>query len=87
MELNIDTLDMHFVDRSFDLIKWTDAIGENVKALGGVSLIEIDTSPVFYAVCGFPDENSNVQATTFARALRSLTEFSEHRPSSRSCTR
>jgi hypothetical protein len=64
-----DTIDVHFIPGVFSVSAMADCIAEQVAALGGVSLVIIDTSAAYFEG---DDENSNVQAGKYARMQRGL---------------
>ena len=75
LALNLSQLPLWFVEGAFNLEDWTDPIRKQVDAIGGASLVTVDTSPAFLACCGFDEENDNMQALRFALQLRALTEL------------
>jgi AAA domain len=76
MSFDVDTIDVHFIPGAFKISALVKRIAEEVAALGGVSLIVVDTSAAYFET---EDENSNTQQGDHARRLRSLTEL-EGRP-------
>ncbi len=66
---DIDVIDVHFIRGVFSVSEMASCIAEQVKALGGVSLVVIDTSAAYFEG---DDENSNVQAGKYARMQRDL---------------
>lgn len=68
--VDLDTLDLHFVEGIFNLDDRYEALQEAVDEIGGVDLVVIDTSAAFFLG---QDENSNVDAGDHARMLRTLT--------------
>ena len=72
MDFDPETIDVHFRPGAFKISELIDQIKAEVKALGGASLIIVDTNAAFYEG---DDENSNTQQGAHARRLRSLVEL------------
>jgi AAA domain len=72
MDFDPETIDVHFRPGAFKISELIDQIKAEVQALGGASLIIVDTNAAFYEG---DDENSNTQQGTPARRLRSLVEI------------
>jgi hypothetical protein len=64
-----DFIDVHFISGTFDIAKLEKKIRAEVEALGGVSLIIIDTGPAFFQG---ESENDNVDMIAHAEMLRRL---------------
>jgi hypothetical protein len=69
MSFDIDKIDVHFVPGTFKISEMRARITAEVEALGGVSLVIVDTSAAYFEG---DDENSNTQQQTHARMLREL---------------
>jgi hypothetical protein len=69
MDFNIDAIDVYFVPGVFRISQLEERVRNEMKGLGGVSLVIIDTSAAFFES---DDENSNTQQGAHARRLRSL---------------
>jgi hypothetical protein len=69
MNFDISKADVHFIPGRFKISALIERITKEVEALGGVSLIIVDTSAAFYESA---EENDNVQQGAHARRLRSL---------------
>jgi hypothetical protein len=72
MDFDVDTIDVHFIEGSKILSENISRIGDEVKRLGGVQLIGVDTSAAYFEG---ESENDNTQAGNHARMLRSLTQL------------
>ncbi|MBN7759981.1 AAA family ATPase [Nitratireductor aquibiodomus] len=70
--LNPDEVDVHFVEGVFSIEEFAGHIDEKAEALGGVSLVVIDTTAAYFLG---EDENSNTQMGAYARLLRKLTRL------------
>jgi RecA-family ATPase len=78
MDFDRSTIDVHFIVGAETAIAAVrDRIETEVKALGGVSLIVVDTSAAYFNCDECTDENDNVQAGKHARMFRSLTTLPE----------
>lgn len=64
------SIDVHFLKGTTDVSETLEQIRKDVEALGGASLIIVDTSAAFFFGA---DENSNTDAGRHARNLRQLT--------------
>lgn len=64
------SIDVHFLKGATDVSETIELIRKDVEALGGASLIIVDTSAAFFFG---DDENSNTDAGRHARNLRQLT--------------
>lgn len=74
MKFDLNTVDVHFVvGADTEISRMRDQIAAEVTALGGVSLIIVDTSAAYFNCEDCDDENDNVQAGRHARMFRSLT--------------
>ena len=74
MGFDADTIGVHFIvgaDKQIAAIR--EQIEKAVLEIGGVALIEIDTSAAYFNCDECDDENDNVQAGKHARMFRSLT--------------
>lgn len=71
-----DTIDSHFIKGTFSIPGMFARIAVEVKQLGGVDLIVIDTSAAYFQG---KDENTNTELGAHARELRTLTTL-EGRP-------
>jgi len=69
MRFDARTIDVHFRPGTCKLSKLTIEIRREVEALGGVSLIIVDTSAAYSEA---EEENDNVQAGNHARLMRSM---------------
>lgn len=69
IDFDADTIDVHFIPGVFSVSAMRECITEQVSALGGVSLVIIDTSAAYFEG---DDENDNVQAGKYARMQREL---------------
>jgi hypothetical protein len=69
MHFDIDAIDVHFIPGTFKISQLIERVRSEVKALGGVALVVVDTSAAFFEG---EDENSNVHQGTHARRLRGL---------------
>jgi AAA domain len=78
LQLDLNTIPLHFVEGSFNIDDWADHIRSQITAIGGAASVTIDTGPAFQAACGFADENDNMQALKFALKLRELTKLPGH---------
>jgi AAA domain len=72
MSFDIQAIDVHFIPGSFKISALIERITAEVAALGGVSLIIVDTSAAYYESA---DDNHNVQQLEHAKRLRSLTNL------------
>jgi hypothetical protein len=72
MDFDVDTIDVHFIPGVFKISELMEEIKIEVAALGGVSLIVVDTSAAYFEG---DDENANKPAGDHARRLRSLTKL------------
>jgi hypothetical protein len=66
---DIDAIDVHFIPGTFKISAMVERIAKEVKALGGVALIIVDTSAAYFEGS---EENDNVQQGAHARRLRNL---------------
>lgn len=73
-----ENLPLHFVGGGFELSTEIDALEVKVGAIGGASLVVVDTGAAFLAHSGTEDENSNLALLRFALTLRELTELPGH---------
>ena len=72
MNFDIDKIDVHFIEGGQLLSQNIRRIHEEVKQLGSVELIIVDTSAAYFEG---DSENDNTQAGEHARRLRSLTQL------------
>lgn len=72
MDFDIDAIDVHFIPGIFAVSEMADRIATEVKELGSVSLVIIDTTAAYFEG---DDENDNVQAGKYARMQRSLVDL------------
>jgi uncharacterized membrane protein len=72
MNFDIRKIDVHFIEGTTQLSENINRIREEVKRLGGVQLIIVDTSAAYFEG---ESENDNAQAGDHARMLRSLTRL------------
>jgi len=72
MDFDVDDIDVHFIPRIFNLSDLHESIAAEIRTLGGVSLVIIDTTAAFF---DGSDENSNVEMGRYARIQRSLVEL------------
>jgi hypothetical protein len=72
MGFDPDTIDVHFAPGVFKVSEMLDAISDEVRALGGVGAVMVDTSAAYFEGDA---ENDNVQAGNHARMLRRLTSL------------
>jgi hypothetical protein len=72
MGFDINTIPVHFIPGTFKISELIERIGREVEALGGVQLINVDTSAAFFEG---DDDNHNVQQGEHARRLRSLIDL------------
>jgi AAA domain-containing protein len=70
MGFDLDTIDAHFIKDRFSVPEALAAIRSQVDALGGASLIVVDTSAAYFHGT---DENGNTELGKHARDLRMLT--------------
>ncbi len=64
------TINVHFMEGSFDIAEIMEHVTGEVKKLGGIDFVIVDTSAAYFVGdC----ENDNVDAGTHARMLRKLT--------------
>lgn len=74
MRFDRDLIDVHFiVGAETEISKVKGRIEAEVAALGGVSLVIVDTSAAYFNCDECTDENDNVQARKHASLFRSLT--------------
>ena len=64
-----ETIEVHFIPGVFTVSEMAETIKKQVEALGGVSLVVIDTTAAYFEG---DDENNNVQAGRYARMQRGL---------------
>jgi len=69
MDFDPEQVDVYFVAGAFKISEMTQRITQEVKAVGPVDLIVVDTSAVYFED---DDESSNTQAGVHARRLRNL---------------
>jgi hypothetical protein len=69
MDFDANTIDVHFISGIFTVSEMAACRAEQVEALGGVSLVIIDTTAAYFEG---DDENNNKQAGDYARMQRSL---------------
>jgi hypothetical protein len=62
----------HFIPSSFKISELREWLHTEIEAIGGISLVLIDTSSAYFEGL---DENDNRQAGDHARMLRSLTDL------------
>lgn len=72
MGFDPETIDVHFLEGTFKVSELIDRIKQEVRDLGGVSLIVVDTSAAYFEG---DEENGNVQAGSHARLFRQLLKF------------
>jgi hypothetical protein len=72
MKFDPDTIDVHFIPGRFSIPEMGPRIKVELEALGGVALLLIDTSAVYFEG---DDENSNTQLGEHARTMRNLVDF------------
>ncbi|MEC5381839.1 AAA family ATPase [Aurantimonas sp. C2-6-R+9] len=70
MEFDPATIDAHFIKGTFSIPAMSKRIEDDVRKLGGVDLIVIDTSTAYFRG---KDENANTELGAHARDLRALT--------------
>ncbi len=71
MGVDVDTIDVHFIPGVFKISEMQERIREEIKQIGPVSLIIVDTAAAYFEG---DDENSNTQFGDYARrTLRPLT--------------
>jgi AAA domain len=71
MGFDLDTVDVHFIPGVFKISEMRDRIRAEIKLIGDVSLIIVDTAAAYFEG---DDENSNTQFGDYARrTLRPLT--------------
>ncbi|MEF2548529.1 AAA family ATPase [Aurantimonas sp. E1-2-R+4] len=75
MPFDVETIDVHFIKGTFSIPAMFEKIEADVKALGGVDLVIVDTSAAYFQG---QDENANVELGRHARELRSLTTLPGH---------
>jgi AAA domain len=69
LDFDYNTIEVHFIPGVFQIAEMEHVITQEVEKLGGVSLVNIDTSAAYYPG---DDENNNVQAGAYARMQRKL---------------
>jgi AAA domain len=69
LDFDPDTIDVYFSPGVFRISEMERHINEEVKRLGGVSLVVVDTTAAYFEG---NDENDNVQAGAYARMQRGL---------------
>ena len=69
MDFDVETIKVYFVPGRFKISELIERIRDEVRKLGGVSLLIIDTSAAYFEG---DDENSNVQLGGHASGLREL---------------
>jgi hypothetical protein len=67
---DIDTIDVHFIAGTFKISAMQDRIRSEIKQIGDIALVIIDTSAAYFEG---DDENDNKQNGDHARRLRALT--------------
>ena len=67
-----DTIDVHFIEGTFDIAKLEKKIRDEVGMLDGVVLVVIDTGPAYFQG---DDENDNPQMIAHARMMRRLKDL------------
>ena len=72
LNFDADTIDVHFIPRTFDIAELEARIRQEVAAIGGVILIVVDTSPAYFRG---ESENDNVQMIEHAEMLRRLKDL------------
>jgi hypothetical protein len=72
MNFDADIIDVYFIEGTFDIAKLEKKVREEVKALGGVVLIIVDTSPAYFQGDA---ENDNMQMIEHAKMLRRLKDL------------
>lgn len=76
MPFDRSTIDVHFVvGAEVEISKIKERIEAEVQALGGISLVIVDTSAAYFNCEDCDDENNNVQARKHAAMFRSLTKL------------
>jgi hypothetical protein len=72
MGFALGEIDVHFILGVFPIPELLATVGERMKALGGLSLVIVDTGAAF-----FPgeNENDNKEQGDYARSLRTLTDL------------
>jgi hypothetical protein len=74
MGFSKEAIDVHFVvGAEIDISEAKGLIEQEVRALGGVCLVIVDTSAAYFNCEDCDDENNNVQARRHAAMFRSLT--------------
>lgn len=76
LPFNVEAMDVHFIKGTFSIPSMLERIKADVKALGGATLIVVDTSAAYFQG---QDENGNTELGKHARELRELTTL-EGRP-------
>jgi RecA-family ATPase len=71
-DFDSDDTEVYFIPGAFVISEALDYLEAEVEAIGGVSLVLVDTSSAYFEG---EDENSNHQAGAHARRLRSLTDL------------
>jgi RecA-family ATPase len=69
---DVDQIPVYFGAGAFQVSKSNEDLRRQIEALGGVSLVIVDTSAAFFEG---DDENNNRQAIDHAKMLRDLTEL------------
>jgi hypothetical protein len=69
MGFDLHAIDVHFIPGSFKIAEFEARIREEAEALGGVTLVIVDTSAAYF---DGDNENDNVQSRGHALQLRSL---------------
>src|SRR5947199_5177266 len=72
MASDIEAIDVHFIPGVFKISEMQDRIRRETEALGGATLVIIDTSAAYFEG---DQENDNKQQGDHARMFRSLTTF------------
>jgi hypothetical protein len=72
MDFDIDDIDVYFVPGVYKISDMQSRVAAEIKTLGGVSLVIIDTSATYFEG---DDENDNVQALRYAKMQRSLVDL------------
>jgi hypothetical protein len=75
MNFDSDTIDVHFIPGTFNILSLESKIREEVATINGVIFVVIDTSPAYYQG---ETENDNVQMMAHARMLRRLDQLPGH---------
>ena len=72
MGFDVNEVDVHFTCGVFDIREMFNKIAAEVRLIGDVSLVVIDTTAAFFRG---EDENNNVQMGEYARLQRSLVDL------------